>query len=1132
MKRDGIDSEVGPDDSYSKLHLLDVFHTLYLWYVFILFYGLANLRPVHLSESCFLAIVGSLVISGFGLLLNFFSRTKILVDLVVGLTFAFAITAPTLFVELEGRNDLLLIDLYYILIIITPTLLCIWSWRAQASAGLLALGSIFYMHSHLPTVSLVKSTILVCSAAILSFLVLYLRRNRSRYSDPDICHYLLDRLGEYEPARLRSRFWNVSLVQAGFVLVFILLEGGFQQSVDIERTEILLKIYAIVCLIFGNLSLSLVKSSYISTIIFLTEVVVSLLFICSLSLTSGLDVVHFSLPILALGLTTVSLGWSFKRQVVFSWFLSFAAFFVPLLVLWRGAGSLQDSQYYLLENKGVLNLVVLGIAVVVFIGKTLRRASWEKAVEMSHFSGSTSNTLVVNKKALESGLKSGLDQETVDRMIKTLFALVIVSCFLSTILIVGSDSSLWGLAGLGWIVSMIAWAVLRFFSIQKPRLGEEHIWFAGSILTIVLVVWPTALIVNGSIGSPVWTLWALLPIVGIGFIPWRLSELVPIFSVGVVSGIEVLERVGFASGPVLYFSLVGVLSLVASQIGSQRLRQNYLIRHLPESLAKSSSLSELYIILCDALQGYFQISDSFLSEDEDSLMLLRNNFSYGLNVDEWSPRKMFLSRPYEKFSDSETYFRIFNWIPSGMEFFHPELGMFSSPHGFCLSLKSSHSRNGLFDKSDEKKGDVLIFVPFKWPFIKICRKIEIDFVRAVSSLVHLRADTLRQRESFQSLIASSNVAKKGREYELSAMVHDINNTVQDLTVLCESLSDDLFGRDSDEKAEELSEEELGERINRISVIARSMATVVSDAKRKRELEGLVDLSPKELVNVSPVLDEIVSFSRIRAERKRIGVEYSRTIGDQWVKVSAREHFGTIIRNLLNNAILYSDPGSSIFVRILLEAGMVRIEIEDDGSGLHEEELERIFITGIRGSSGDDVPGGLGIGLSQSRRIAEAAGGSLKALSEGAGKGSIFVLELPAHLKDEDSGNSAKYALLVDDQNSFVHYYSRIANALGLEPRTANSYDEAESIIETSGRPYFVLTDLHLGNSTQSGFDLVKLIRKKYGDILPILVVSGLPDEDVDQKVKEAGATDFVPKPIGRKALFSRIESLLNQLENI
>ena len=118
-----------------------------------------------------------------------------------------------------------------------------------------------------------------------------------------------------------------------------------------------------------------------------------------------------------------------------------------------------------------------------------------------------------------------------------------------------------------------------------------------------------------------------------------------------------------------------------------------------------------------------------------------------------------------------------------------------------------------------------------------------------------------------------------------------------------------------------------------------------------------------------------------------------------------------------------------------------------------------------------------------------------------------------------------WALLVDDQQSVVDFYSRIAKALEFEPETACSLDEAESLILELGEPSFVLTDLHLGKS--SGFSVIKSIREKFGEYVPIMVVSGLPEDDVEQRVKKAGANDFLAKPVSRKALLARIESLLN-----
>jgi len=142
-----------------------------------------------------------------------------------------------------------------------------------------------------------------------------------------------------------------------------------------------------------------------------------------------------------------------------------------------------------------------------------------------------------------------------------------------------------------------------------------------------------------------------------------------------------------------------------------------------------------------------------------------------------------------------------------------------------------------------------------------------------------------------------------------------------------------------------------------------------------------------------------------------------------------------------------------------------------------------------------------------------------------GKGSTFVLKLPVHPECEVSENSS-WALLVDDQKSVADFYFRISKNLGFEGRTAASLDEAREALDDLGRPHYVITDLQLGSG--SGFEMIELIRARFGTLVPILVVSGVPDDDIEKKVKRAGADDFIAKPVSRKVLFSRIESLLGR----
>jgi signal transduction histidine kinase len=104
----------------------------------------------------------------------------------------------------------------------------------------------------------------------------------------------------------------------------------------------------------------------------------------------------------------------------------------------------------------------------------------------------------------------------------------------------------------------------------------------------------------------------------------------------------------------------------------------------------------------------------------------------------------------------------------------------------------------------------------------------------------------------------------------------------------------------------------------------------------------------------------------------------------------------MIVNLLDNAAKYTPEGGAITLRVRRAAALVELCVEDSGIGIAPEMLPKIFgpfVQARRPASG--VQDGLGIGLTLVQVIAEHHGGSVEASSAGAGKGSAFVVRLPA-----------------------------------------------------------------------------------------------------------------------------------------
>ena len=117
-----------------------------------------------------------------------------------------------------------------------------------------------------------------------------------------------------------------------------------------------------------------------------------------------------------------------------------------------------------------------------------------------------------------------------------------------------------------------------------------------------------------------------------------------------------------------------------------------------------------------------------------------------------------------------------------------------------------------------------------------------------------------------------------------------------------------------------------------------------------------------------------------------------------------------------------------------------------------------------------------------------------------------------------------WILLVDDNPEVTIFYSRVAEALNLTHFTAASCDEAQKILDERGRPRLVITDLQLGAG--SGLVLLQDLRRRYGEQLPVIVVSGNSDGGLVEKTMAAGATRYLTKPVGRRKLFAEIREIL------
>lgn len=124
-----------------------------------------------------------------------------------------------------------------------------------------------------------------------------------------------------------------------------------------------------------------------------------------------------------------------------------------------------------------------------------------------------------------------------------------------------------------------------------------------------------------------------------------------------------------------------------------------------------------------------------------------------------------------------------------------------------------------------------------------------------------------------------------------------------------------------------------------------------------------------------------------------GIEIIQEMDDQLTVMLERHKVLQILVNLLRNARQACEasphPEKQIRIKVTSDNGQLRIEISDNGVGISEENLQRIFAHGFTTKKN-----GHGFGLHSSEAAAKEMKGSLKVCSEGEGKGATFTLELP------------------------------------------------------------------------------------------------------------------------------------------
>ena len=236
----------------------------------------------------------------------------------------------------------------------------------------------------------------------------------------------------------------------------------------------------------------------------------------------------------------------------------------------------------------------------------------------------------------------------------------------------------------------------------------------------------------------------------------------------------------------------------------------------------------------------------------------------------------------------------------------------------------------------------------------------------------------------------------------------------------------------------------------------------------------------------------------------------------------------VITNMLDNSVKFTPTGGSIDLDILREGQEAVLRVTDSGIGIDPVMLPRVFELFAQGEQAmDRSAGGLGIGLTLSRRLVEMHGGTISATSEGQGLGAQFTVRLPvdtggtaAPVAALPSSARARSVLIVEDNDDARESLQLLLESLGHRVLSAADGPRALALAEHH-RPEVVLIDLGLPGL--DGYAVARAFRAgPGGKTLTLIAVTGYGQAEDRRRSKDAGFDAHLVKPASESVLSSLI----------
>jgi len=239
-----------------------------------------------------------------------------------------------------------------------------------------------------------------------------------------------------------------------------------------------------------------------------------------------------------------------------------------------------------------------------------------------------------------------------------------------------------------------------------------------------------------------------------------------------------------------------------------------------------------------------------------------------------------------------------------------------------------------------------------------------------------------QKEALEKLNNNLTELNAEKDKVFSIIAHDLRTPFTALLGFSEVIRQEI---------DNLAKEELKKFTDAIYISARNLYDLLENLLQwSRVNRGIFEIEPEQF-EINELLENVIRILKENADLK--GIELVNELQKNQVIYSDRNAMNIVLRNIISNAIKFSNPGGRIKIESKLNNGDLEISISDTGVGMSEEQLSKIFTNDVVSTTGTENETGTGLGLILCKEMIEKSGGTIWVKSE-AGKGSKFTFTQP------------------------------------------------------------------------------------------------------------------------------------------